>query len=74
MGSTESNRYYSFKIITRITAAPTVVADLVQQAREKNVSFDTLEFLGAGGAKRPAAQVGVEKQTCHLQILPLDME
>ena len=54
------------EIITRITAVPTVVADLVQQARDQNVSLDTLEFLGAGGAKRPAAQVGVEKQTLPL--------
>ena len=52
--------------ITRITAVPTVVADLVQQARDKNVSLETLEFLGAGGAKRPAAQVGVEKQALPL--------
>ena len=54
------------EIITRITAVPTVVADLVQQARDQNVSLNTLEFLGAGGAKRPAAQVGVEKQTLPL--------
>ena len=54
------------EIITRITAVPTVVADLVQQARDQNVSLDTLEFLGAGGAKRPAAQVSVEKQTLPL--------
>ena len=54
------------EIITRITAVPTVVADLVQQARDKNVSLETLEFLGAGGAKRPAAQVGVEKQALPL--------
>ena len=52
--------------ITRITAVPTVVADLVQEARNQNVSLDTLEFLGAGGAKRPAAQVGVEKQALPL--------
>ena len=56
----------SDEIITRITAVPTVVADLVQEAREQNVSLDTLEFLGAGGAKRPAAQVGVEKQALPL--------
>ncbi len=54
------------EIITRITAVPTVVADLVQQARDQNVSLETLEFLGAGGAKRPAAQVGVEKQALPL--------
>ena len=55
--------------ITRITAVPTVVADLVQEARNQNVSLDTLEFLGAGGAKRPAAQVGVEKQALPLADL-----
>ncbi len=54
------------EVVTRITAVPTVVADLVQQSRDQNVSLDTLEFLGAGGAKRPAAQVGVEKQTLPL--------
>ena len=54
------------EVITRITAVPTVVADLVQQARDQNVSLETLEFLGAGGAKRPAAQVGVEKQALPL--------
>ena len=56
----------SDEIITRITAVPTVVADLVQEAREQNVSLDTLEFLGAGGAKRPAAQVDVEKKALPL--------
>ena len=56
----------SDEIITRITAVPTVVADLVQEAREQNVSLDTLEFLGAGGAKRPAAQVHVEKKALPL--------
>ena len=54
------------EVITRITAVPTVVADLVQEAREQNVSLDTLEFLGAGGAKRPAAQVDVEKKALPL--------
>ena len=56
----------SDEIITRITAVPTVVADLVQEAREQKVSLDTLEFLGAGGAKRPAAQVDVEKKALPL--------
>jgi len=52
--------------VTRITAVPTVVADLVEEASRQNKSLETLEFLGAGGAKRPAAQVGVEKK-----VLPL---
>ena len=56
----------SDEIITRITAVPTVVADLVQEAREQNVPLDSLEFLGAGGAKRPAAQVDVEKKALPL--------
>ncbi len=48
--------------VTRITAVPTVVADLVAEASSQNKSLETLEFLGAGGAKRPPPQVGVEKE------------
>ena len=48
--------------VTRITAVPTVVADLVAEASTQNKSLETLEFLGAGGAKRPPPQVGVEKK------------
>ena len=66
MGSCKAIDIIRDEIITRITAVPTVVADLVQEAREQNVSLDTLEFLGAGGAKRPAAQVDVEKKALPL--------
>ena len=52
--------------VTRITAVPTVVADLVAEASNQNKILESLEFLGAGGAKRPATQVGVEKK-----VLPL---
>ena len=47
--------------VTRITAVPTVVADLVEEASIQNKRLETLEFLGAGGAKRPPPQAGVEK-------------
>ena len=50
----------------RTTQPRSILADLVQEAREQKVSLDTLEFLGAGGAKRPASQVGVEKQALPL--------
>ena len=44
--------------ITRILGVPTQSADLFETARRMGKSLDSLEFLGSGGAKRPAAQVG----------------
>jgi steroid-24-oyl-CoA synthetase len=43
--------------ITRFMGVPTQSADLMAKALEMNESLPTLDFLGAGGAKRPAAQV-----------------
>ncbi|MBL4767261.1 MAG: acyl--CoA ligase [Rhodobacteraceae bacterium] len=43
--------------ITRFMGVPTQSADLMAMARQMNEPLPTLDFLGAGGAKRPAAQV-----------------
>ncbi|MFK7753830.1 MAG: class I adenylate-forming enzyme family protein [Sedimentitalea sp.] len=44
--------------ITRFLGVPTQSADLLAAAERRGVTLDTLDFLGSGGAKRPAAQVG----------------
>lgn len=43
--------------ITRFLGVPTQSADLMQAAREMNETLPTIDYMGAGGAKRPAAQV-----------------
>ena len=43
--------------ITRLLGVPTQSADLMEAARRMGVTLPTLDYLGAGGAKRPAAQV-----------------
>lgn len=43
--------------VTRFLGVPTQSADLAQAAERLGERLETLEFLGAGGAKRPAAQV-----------------
>jgi steroid-24-oyl-CoA synthetase len=43
--------------VTRFMGVPTQSADLMAMAVQLNETLPTLEFLGAGGAKRPAAQV-----------------
>lgn len=43
--------------ITRFLGVPTQSADLMEAAHRLNLSLDSLDYLGAGGAKRPAAQV-----------------
>lgn len=43
--------------ITRFMGVPTQSADLMATAAQMNEALPTLDFLGAGGAKRPAAQV-----------------
>lgn len=43
--------------VTRFLGVPTQSADLMAAAREMNEPLDSLDFLGSGGAKRPAAQV-----------------
>lgn len=43
--------------ITRFLGVPTQSADLLTAATEMNEPLETLDYLGSGGAKRPAAQV-----------------
>jgi acyl-CoA synthetase (AMP-forming)/AMP-acid ligase II len=43
--------------ITRFLGVPTQSAELMEAAREMGESLPTLDYLGSGGAKRPAAQV-----------------
>ncbi|MDA8739870.1 acyl--CoA ligase [Rhodobacteraceae bacterium] len=43
--------------VTRFLGVPTQSADLMNAAHEMSEPLDTLDFLGSGGAKRPAAQV-----------------
>lgn len=43
--------------ITRFLGVPTQSADLLQAVAETGASLPSLGFIGAGGAKRPAAQV-----------------
>lgn len=43
--------------ITRFLGVPTQSADLAEAAERLGEPLETLDFLGAGGAKRPAAQV-----------------
>lgn len=43
--------------VTRFLGVPTQSADLAEAAARLGEPLDTLDYLGAGGAKRPAAQV-----------------
>ena len=43
--------------ITRFLGVPTQSADLLIAAKAMNEPLETLDYLGSGGAKRPAAQV-----------------
>ena len=43
--------------VTRFLGVPTQSADLMTAAHKMSEPLDTLDFLGSGGAKRPAAQV-----------------
>lgn len=43
--------------VTRFVGVPTMSADLAEQARQRIIDVPSLEYLGSGGAKRPAAQV-----------------
>lgn len=44
--------------ITRFFGVPTMSADIVETARQMGKTLDTIRSLDAGGAKRPASQVG----------------
>ncbi|MEX0284905.1 MAG: class I adenylate-forming enzyme family protein [Paracoccaceae bacterium] len=48
--------------IRRLIGVPTQSHDLMNAARKMGETLPTLEFLGSGGAKRPAAQVGELKE------------
>lgn len=43
--------------ITRFLGVPTQSAELMEMAYEMNESLPTVDYMGSGGAKRPAAQV-----------------
>jgi len=49
--------------ITRFLGVPTQSAELMQAARDAGETLDTLDYLGSGGAKRPAAQVAQLAET-----------
>ncbi|AVO39462.1 class I adenylate-forming enzyme family protein [Pukyongiella litopenaei] len=53
----EAARIIEAEAVTRFLGVPTQCADLIDAADRMNTSLETLEFLGSGGAKRPAAQV-----------------
>lgn len=44
--------------ITRVMGVPTQSHDLMEAAKRMGETLETMDFLGSGGAKRPAAQVG----------------
>ena len=44
--------------VTRFVGVPTQSAELLAAARRQGASLSSLAYIGAGGAKRPAAQVG----------------
>jgi acyl-CoA synthetase (AMP-forming)/AMP-acid ligase II len=53
----EAARIIDREKITRFLGVPTQSADLLQASRELGISLDSLDYIGSGGAKRPAAQV-----------------
>ncbi|MEO0548438.1 MAG: AMP-binding protein [Pseudomonadota bacterium] len=54
--------------VSRFFGVPTMSADLIQAADEMGSSLTTLRSVEAGGAKRPAAQVGkIAKAVPHAQ-------
>ncbi|MFT7596901.1 MAG: long-chain acyl-CoA synthetase [Paracoccaceae bacterium] len=55
--ATKAVRIIRDEKITRFLGVPTQSADLLQAATEMNEPLETLDYLGSGGAKRPAAQV-----------------
>ncbi len=55
--ATEALRLIKTEKITRFMGVPTQSADLMQAALERGETLPSLDYLGAGGAKRPPAQV-----------------
>ncbi|MFP1680485.1 class I adenylate-forming enzyme family protein [Alloalcanivorax sp. C16-2] len=54
----EAVRLIEREQVTRFVGVPTQSAELMAAARRAGASLPTLAYIGAGGAKRPAAQVG----------------
>lgn len=54
----EAVRLIERERISRFTGVPTQSAELMEAARRLGARLDSLQAIGAGGAKRPAAQVG----------------
>ncbi len=59
----EAVRLIKEERVTRFTGVPTQSAELRDAAVRLGQTLDTLEAIGGGGAKRPAAQVGELAQT-----------
>ncbi|MBK0328451.1 AMP-binding protein [Rhodobacteraceae bacterium F11138] len=55
----EAARIIDREKITRFLGVPTQSADLVRASKDLATKLETLNYLGSGGAKRPAAQVDV---------------
>lgn len=53
----EAAKIIEAEAVTRFLGVPTQCADLLDAANRLGTSLETLDFLGSGGAKRPAAQV-----------------
>tara|TARA_R110002110_G_scaffold19919_27_gene81615 strand:- start:5219 stop:6925 length:1707 start_codon:yes stop_codon:yes gene_type:complete len=49
--------------ITRFLGVPTQSAELMEAARQMGETLPTLDYIGSGGAKRPAAQVAAIAET-----------
>lgn len=58
----EAVRLIETENVTRFLGVPTMTADLTEAARRMGKTMPTLANLGAGGAKRPGAQVGEQAQ------------
>lgn len=54
----EAVRIIETERVTRISGVPTQSADLLEAACRLGAKLETLQQIGSGGAKRPAAQVG----------------
>ena len=59
----EAIRLIEEEKITRFLGVPTQSAELMHAARSAGVTLSTLDYIGAGGAKRPGAQVAQLAET-----------
>lgn len=59
----EALRIIKDEQITRFLGVPTQSADLMELCRERGETLPSLDFIGAGGAKRAPAQVALIKET-----------